>query len=127
MDPMTVRAPEDLHALLEEAFKASDVDAYMGLYDKDAAFVVPRDGEHVSGEEAIRAAVEPILALGLELRSEVVGKLEGATMAVTHARWSLSGTDADGQAVDLSGRGTIVSRRRPEGGWRIVLENPMTP
>jgi ketosteroid isomerase-like protein len=29
-------------------------------------------------------------------------------------------------AVEMSGRGTIVSRRRPDGSWRIALENSMS-
>jgi ketosteroid isomerase-like protein len=58
---------------------------------------------------------------------EVVKKVEGDGLALTHARWALAGTEADGSHVELSGRGTIVSRRQPDGGWRIVLENPLTP
>jgi len=29
--------------------------------------------------------------------------------------------------VELTGRGSIVSRRQPDGSWRIVLDNPLTP
>ena len=38
-------------------------------------------------------------------------------------RWSIVGTDG-GERVEMSGRGTIVSRRQPDGSWRIVLDNP---
>jgi ketosteroid isomerase-like protein len=27
----------------------------------------------------------------------------------------------------VTGRGTMVSRRQPDGTWRIVLDNPMSP
>jgi uncharacterized protein (TIGR02246 family) len=124
---MTAHAPEDLHALLEAAFKSKDLDAYMDLYEPDATFVLPPDGDRISGKDAIRAGVEPTLALGLELRSDVVEKLEGDSLALTHARWTLTGTAEDGEPLEMSGRGTIVSRRQPDGSWRIVLENPMTP
>jgi uncharacterized protein (TIGR02246 family) len=124
---MPAHAPEELHALLEDAFNTRDLDAFVDLYDEDAALVVPPGGERVSGRAAIRASVEGTFALEPDLRSEVVEKLEGATMALTHARWSLAGTGADGSPVLLAGRGTMVSRRRSDGSWRIVLDNPMTP
>ena len=47
-------------------------------------------------------------------------------MALTHARWNVAGTDG-GERVEMSGRGTIVSRRQADGSWRIVLENSMSP
>ncbi|MGH2962233.1 MAG: YybH family protein [Microbacterium sp.] len=124
---MTARAPEEIHALLEAAFKARDLDAYIDLYDEDAALIVPPEGERVSGKEAIRASVEATFALEPDFRSEVVEKLEGASIALTHARWSLAGTGEDGSPVEMSGRATMVSRRQPNGSWRIVLDNPMTP
>ncbi|MGH2985172.1 MAG: YybH family protein [Solirubrobacterales bacterium] len=124
---MHAHAPEELHALLEAAFNARDLDAYIDLYDEDAALIVPPEGDRVSGKEAIRASVEGTFALEPDFRSEVVGKLEGTGMALTHARWRLAGAGEDGAPVEMSGRGTIVSRRQPDGSWRIVLDNPMTP
>jgi ketosteroid isomerase-like protein len=48
-------------------------------------------------------------------------------LALTHARWELVGAAADGRPMRLSGHGTIVSRRRPDGTWGIVLDNPLSP
>jgi ketosteroid isomerase-like protein len=56
----------------------------------------------------------------------VVDKLEADGLALTHARWSLVGSDG-GERVELAGRGTIVSRRQPDGSWRIVLDHPLSP
>jgi ketosteroid isomerase-like protein len=61
------------------------------------------------------------------MRSVVVETLETDGLALTYASWELDGTGPDGGAVRLSGRGTIVSRRRPDGTWGIVLDNPMSP
>jgi uncharacterized protein (TIGR02246 family) len=124
---MAAHAPEELHALLEAAFNARDLDAFVELHDEDATALVPPAGTRVSGRDAIRAALEPTFDLQPRARIEVTGKLEGAALAVTHARWSLAGTAPDGAPVEMSGRGTIVSRRRPDGTWRIVLDNPLTP
>jgi ketosteroid isomerase-like protein len=39
----------------------------------------------------------------------------------------MSATAPDGAPIEMTGRGTIVSRRKPDGTWRIVLDNPMSP
>jgi ketosteroid isomerase-like protein len=39
-------------------------------------------------------------------------------------------TRAPGQVtapVRLTGRGTMVSRRQPDGSWGIVLDDPLSP
>lgn len=98
----------------------------MEIYDDDATLIVPPEGQRVSGRDAIRAAVQPTLALRPSAQIEVVAKLQSDGIALTHARWSIVATD-DGERVEMSGRGTIVSRRQPDGSWRIVLDNPLSP
>jgi uncharacterized protein (TIGR02246 family) len=122
---MPARTPEEIQALIAAAFNAGDLDALLQLHEEDATVVVPPDGDRVSGREAIRAAVQPTFALRPTIRNEVVDKLQGDGLALIHARWSLAGTDG-GQPVEMSGRATVVSRRQPDGSWRIVLENPMS-
>jgi uncharacterized protein (TIGR02246 family) len=122
---MPARTPEEIQALIAAAFNAGDLDAFLQLHEEDATVVVPPDGDRVSGREAIRAAVQPTFALRPTIRNEVVDKLQSDGLALIHARWNLAGTD-DGQLVEMSGRATVVSRRQPDGTWRIVLENPMS-
>jgi uncharacterized protein (TIGR02246 family) len=122
---MPARTPEEIHAQIAAAFNAGDLDAFLALHEDNAATVVPPDKRHVSGRGAIRTATEPIFALGPSVEIDVVGKVEADGLALTHARWSLSATEGD-QAVEMSGRGTIVSRRQSDGSWRIVLENSMS-
>jgi uncharacterized protein (TIGR02246 family) len=122
---MPAHTPEEIHALIAGAFNAGDLDAFLALHEEGATTVVPPEGGRVSGHDAIRAALEPTFALRPAFRSEVVGKLQSDGLALTHARWNLVGT-AGGERVELSGRGTVVSRRQPDGSWRIVLDNPMS-
>ena len=123
---MSAQSPEAVHALLEAAFNAGDLDAFMEIYDDDATLIIPPEGQRVSGRDAIRAAVQPTLALRPSAQIEVVEKLQADGLALTHARWSIVATDG-GERVEMSGRGTIVSRRQPDGSWRIVLDNPLSP
>jgi uncharacterized protein (TIGR02246 family) len=119
---MHAHSPEEIHALIGAAFNAADRDGFAQLYEEDATVTgVPPDGGHVSGRNAIVAATEPIFALEPSARMEVVEKVEGDGFALTQGRWTIVGTDA-GEPVEMSGRGTMVSRRQPDGGWRVVLE-----
>ena len=123
---MPARSPEEIHASLAATFNERDLDAYARNYEENAAMILPPEGNRASGRDAIRAAVEATFELRPSLRIDVVETLQADGLALTHARWSLTGTDA-GERVELSGRGTLVSRRQPDGSWRIVLENTMTP
>ena len=119
---MPAHTPEEIHALIAAAFNAGDLEAFLELHEQDAATIVPPEGRHVSGLDAIRAALEPIFALQPKARIDVVGKLQTDDLALTHARVNVVAGD-----LEVAGRGTIVSRRQPDGTWRIVLDNPMSP
>jgi uncharacterized protein (TIGR02246 family) len=120
-------APEELHAALEDAFGRGDLDAFVALHAPDATVAVPPEGRVAGGLDAIRAATAPFVSMRPRLTSTVFRKVEGETFALTHARWELVGTGDDGAPVELSGRGTLVSRREADGTWRIILDDPLTP
>ena len=119
--------PSKSPALLAAAMNAGDLDTFVDLHEQNAATIVPPEGKRVDGRDEIRAALEPIFATGPKIENEVVGTLENDGLALIHARWALKGRDPGGQAVQLAGRGTIVSRRQPDGTWLIVLENTLSP
>lgn len=121
------QTPTDLHAILADSFNRADIDASLVAYEKDSLLVVPPDGEVVRGRDNIRKATEPLFALRPHMNIEVAKVLEAGDLALAHARWTLTATDPAGQPVELSGRGTMVSRRQPDGTWRIVLDDPLTP
>jgi uncharacterized protein (TIGR02246 family) len=120
---MPARSPEEIHALIEAAVNAGDVDAFADLHEDDAVVIVPPDGRRVSGRDAIQAAVWPIFALGPTAEIEFVDKLQSGDLALTFARVRVLGSGG----LEIAGRGTVVSRRQPDGTWRIVLDNPMSP
>jgi ketosteroid isomerase-like protein len=124
---MPAQTPEEIPALLAAAFNAGDLDAFVEAHEPNASTIVPPDGTVATGRVEIRKALAPTFALDPTLENEVVGQLESDGLALTHARWALRGTDADGETVELGGRSTIVSRRQPDGSWLIVLETPQSP
>ena len=123
---MSAHSPEETHALIAAALNARDRDAIADVYEENAVLIVPPSRRRVSGREAIRAAMEPMLALGPSARLEVVEKLETDGLALTIGRWTIVGSDG-GERIEMSVRGAIVSRRQPDGSWRVVLDNPMGP
>jgi uncharacterized protein (TIGR02246 family) len=124
---MPAHSPEETHALLAAAFNAGDLDALVEVYEEGATLIVPPDGSLVSGREEIRSALAPTFALQPRADIQVVRKLQSDGLALTHARWRLAGTGAEGERVELAGDGTIVSRRQRDGSWLIVLDNPLSP
>ncbi|MBS1679720.1 MAG: SgcJ/EcaC family oxidoreductase [Actinobacteria bacterium] len=123
---MRADIPEELHALLAEAFNRGDVEAFLAVYEPDAVMLMPPDGQVIRGTDALRAAVAPLFAARPRFASQVVGKLEADGIAMTHARWTLL-AGAEGERHEESGVGTVLSRRQPDGRWLIALDNPLTP
>jgi uncharacterized protein (TIGR02246 family) len=118
--------PRETHALLAAAFKAGDLDAFAAVYEENAVLLVPPEGERVNGRDEIRKALVAQFAVDPSAEIRVVEKLESDGLALTHARWRLAGTGPDGGRVELEGRGTIVSRKQPDGSWLIALDNPVS-
>lgn len=124
---MAARTPEDVHGVLEDAFNRGDLDTFIGMFEPGAAAVDPQTGQVVHGHDEIRRVTEPIFTFRARMAIEVVGKVQGYGLALTFARWHVVGVDADGDPIDMTGRGTIVSRQQQDGTWRIALENPVSP
>jgi uncharacterized protein (TIGR02246 family) len=123
---MPARNPEEIHNALTAAFNDRDLDGYARLYEEGAAMIIPPDGRRAVGTEEIRAGMKGVFAIQPRLRIEVIEKHEANGLALTHSHWWLAGTDGE-HNIEMSGRGTLVSRRQQDGTWLVVLENTMTP
>jgi ketosteroid isomerase-like protein len=45
-------------------------------------------------------------------------------IALTQAKWSVTGTDHDGKPVTMSGRSAEVARRQADGTRKFVIDQP---
>ncbi len=113
--------PEDCDLLFMEAFNKSDLEGLVSLYEADAAFVQERGGV-VKGSAAIREIMQGFFAFKLNFTIEATAT-ENGEIALLNSHWKLSGTDPDGKAVSMSGNGTEVVRRQPDGSWKFIIDN----
>lgn len=118
--------PDEIPGLVAAAFNGGSPAALLGLYEPGAVLTLPPDGQQVTGLDAIRQAVEPMFERVTSAKIDLVAVLQTGDLAMTHAEWTLTGTDEDGAPVEMSGLGTVVSRRQPDGTWRVVFDDPMS-
>jgi uncharacterized protein (TIGR02246 family) len=115
------KTPEAVHEVLADALSRGDIERFVALYEEDAVLIAPPSGTVARGRVEIRAAVAPMLTGPGAMTSTVRRSLEGADLAMTQAEWTFTT-----QGTELLGRGAIVSRRRPDGTWGVVLDDPMS-
>ena len=100
-----------------------DVDSMMDLYEPEAAFA-PQPGTLVAGHEQIRAALESFVAVQPRMDGTIEKVLEAGDTALVANRWRLTGTAPDGSAVEMAGTSADVLRRRADGSWGILIDDP---
>ncbi|HET8821299.1 MAG TPA: SgcJ/EcaC family oxidoreductase [Thermoleophilaceae bacterium] len=120
---MTETTPEATIERFSRHLAAGDLDSMVALYEPDATFA-PQPGESVSGRDAIRAALDGFLAVKPRMTGRIEKVLRAGDTALVANRWSLSGTAPDGQPVSMGGTSADVLRRRPDGSWGIVIDDP---
>jgi uncharacterized protein (TIGR02246 family) len=116
-------SPQQLITQISEHLNGGDLEALLGLYEPGAAFV-PEPGVVVAGRDAIRGALERILALSPTLSGEVQQVVETDDVALVSNRWRLEGTGSDGGRVEMSGVSADVVRRQPDDSWRVLIDDP---
>jgi ketosteroid isomerase-like protein len=119
----TSTTPEAAVVRVSELLSDGRLDELMELYEKDAAFA-PEPDRSVTGRDAIRAELERFAALRPRMTGAVQKVLEAGDTALVAYRWSLSGTGPDGEQVRLGGTSSDVLRRRPDGSWGVLIDDP---
>ena len=120
---MKVYKPEEMNAAFAEAFNSGEVERLLALYEPGAV-LVPRPGQVVEGKQAIRAALEELLALKGRMRSENQYALVHGDIALLRAKVHLTGAGPDGGRVEINNHTAEVVRRQPDGSWLYILDHP---
>jgi uncharacterized protein (TIGR02246 family) len=120
---MKVFNPEDMNRAFAEAFNSGNVDNLIALYEP-AAVLVPVPGQVVEGLEAIRSALQVLLALKGKMTSENQYALVHGNVALLRAKVHLVGTAPDGSRVEINNHTAEVGRRQSDGSWLYILDHP---
>jgi uncharacterized protein (TIGR02246 family) len=120
---MSNQPPEAVIERFSQLLATGDLDAMVELYEPDATFA-PQPGESVSGRDAIRSALDAFLAVQPRMTGTIEKVLRAGDTALVANRWSLTGTSPDGSPVEMGATSADVLRRRPDGSWGIVIDDP---
>jgi uncharacterized protein (TIGR02246 family) len=115
--------PEAVIERFSELLADGDLDAMVALYEPDATFA-PQPGMSVNGREEIRAALSQFLAVKPRMTGLIEKVLCAGDTALVANRWNLRGTGPDGSPVEMGATSADVLRRRPDGSWGIVIDDP---
>jgi uncharacterized protein (TIGR02246 family) len=120
---MSDQRPEAVIERFSQLLAERNLDGMIELYEPDATFA-PQPGESVSGRDAIRSALGAFLALQPRMSGTIEKVLRAGDTALVANRWNLSGTASDGTPVEMAATSADVLRRRPDGSWGIVIDDP---
>ncbi|MBN9795232.1 MULTISPECIES: nuclear transport factor 2 family protein [unclassified Pseudonocardia] len=122
---MTITHPAQIHDAFETAVNAGDVDALLALYDTERGVVVEFDGSETTGPDALRTSFEAMTATIRRLEGTDRKLVVADDVALTSASWTAEIVLPDGSVVTQQGTTAEVSRRRPDGSWAVVIDDPL--
>ena len=76
------------------------------------------------GTDSIRRELERFAALQPRMTGSVKKVMETRDTALVAYRWTLDGTAPDGSPVEMAGTSADVLRRRPDGSWGVLIDDP---
>ena len=124
---MIARTPLEAVELLDEAFNRGDIEAILNFYEAGATMVV-EPGRLATGQSELRRTYEWILGnIKGSARQNRTHVIEVGDIALFTSQWSFNGTTADGASVARESYASVVLRKQPDGGWRIVVDNSWGP
>ena len=115
--------PAEVIEAFSARLEAGDVDGALALYEPEATFA-PEPGAQISGLAAIRGALEQFVATRPAMTGDVEKVLEAGDVALVTNRWTLRGTGPDGAPLEMGGVSADVMRRRADGSWGILVDDP---
>ncbi|BCJ46082.1 hypothetical protein GCM10010168_50300 [Actinoplanes ianthinogenes] len=116
--------PADVITEFAAALHDGRIDDAVALYEPDAAFIAQPGAAPVYGLEQIRAALAGFAALRPTLTPDIRKVVEAGGVATVLNAWTLEGTGPDGSPLHLRGTSADVMRRRADGTWGLLIDDP---
>jgi uncharacterized protein (TIGR02246 family) len=120
-------SPELVDIWLPRAFNAQDVEAAAALYHPDAS-VVRLDQVHgtaavARGAAGIREAMAGYIELKPHMDVVVHHTTVSGDFALCRSQWRITGTDKDGNRIEVHHHAMEVMRRLPTGRWVFFIDH----
>jgi uncharacterized protein (TIGR02246 family) len=116
--------PADVITLFAAALHDGRLDDAVALYEPDAVFIPQPGAEPLTGTDAIREALARFTALRPTLTPDIRKVVTADDIATVIHAWQLDGTAPDGSSLRLTGTSADVVRRRADGTWRLLIDDP---
>ena len=105
-------------------FMAGDIPAVMDSYESKATVVFEPESPVSEAEKLVAmftgmSGVSPVFTY--PAGHEVIVNED---IALHISPWSMTGKTPDGQELAQQGLSVAVLRRQPDGGWKMVIDNP---
>lgn len=95
----------------------------MTLYEADACFV-SQPGQLAKSPDGIHQSLRSFIDFKGKLDLKVKRVLQASDLAFVITEWSFSGTEYDGNPVNMTAKSADVLRQQSDGSWRFVIDNP---
>ncbi len=125
---MTTKS-EDSASVLETvqrmtaAFHSGDLAGVMASYQQPATVVFEPEAP-IDDRAQIEAMFEGSFAMRPKFEYSGHEVVIAGDVALHLAPWTMRGTAPDGSAIEQRGLSVAVLVRQPEGGWRMVIDDP---
>jgi len=119
---MPAHSPEELDKLFADALNSGNLEALVALYEPQAC-LGPEPGKFVTGT-ALRETIVGFLAMKPTITLEPKTLALTGGIALTSAKWELTGTAPDGTPVTMTGQSAEISRQQPDGSWLFLIDSP---
>ena len=121
ISPPVARRPEETIELVSAALSDGDLEAVLAQYERGAVLLPWVVGPRRSSS-SLRDTIADLMALRLPLSATVQAVLASGDLALVLGEREIAGTTPAGERVRLSGLGSSMVRRQPDGSWCIVAE-----
>lgn len=117
---MSFAHPDGLHTAFAVAFQTHDVAALVNLYE-DGAVQIQQDGVAITGPDALADVFTDLLASGLTMQGDPQQAIVVGDLALTSTHYTFGADGSEGVRTVATAE---VSRRQPDGSWRVVIDVP---
>ena len=121
ISPPAARRPEETVELVSAALSDGDLEAVLAQYERGAVLQPWAAGAGRTGS-SLRETIADLMALRLPLSATVQAVLASDDLALVLGERQIAGTGPASERIRLSGLGSSVVRRQPDGTWCIVAE-----